>query len=241
MNNLGEAFNILIVIFIKELKIRQKGLISDIIFNIFLTTILYLIIYFIINKNFYVIVNKKTSYLSVFYGIGLSLIISSIKKSEIFINKMNQQYELGNSGNFNEESNISNSFSSKKKYNLYLKENETRNNINGSDSNKSKKKLKGEIDTKSKNFQILFIFVLSLSYLYLTNIIIFYMSFIKTFIYIGDYMYHMQNYHNNILSLYNAYREFLFNENSTIFGIPSYEYLVKQENEIYISINDDIK
>jgi hypothetical protein len=188
-----------------------------------------------------VIVNKKTSYLSVFYGIGLSLIISSIKKSEIVINKMNQEYELGNSGNFNEESNMSNSFSSKKKNNLFLKENEIKNNKNMSqESNKSKKKLRGEIDTKSKYFQYLFIFALILSYLCITTIIIFYALFIKTFIYIGDYMYHMQHYHNNILSLYNAYREFLFNENSTIFGIPSYEYLVKQENEIYLSNNEDI-
>jgi hypothetical protein len=184
-----------------------------------------------------VIVNKKTSYLSVFYGIGLSLIISSIKKSEIFINKMNQEYEFGNSGNFNEDSNISNSFSSKKKYNLCLKENDLKNN---SQESKSKKKLRGEIDTKSKYFQYLFIFALILSYLCITTIIIFYALFIKTFIYIGDYMYHMQHYHNNILSLYNAYREFLFNENSTIFGIPSYEYLVKQENEIYLSNNEDI-
>ena len=130
MNNLGEVFNILIELFIKELKIRQRGVIFNIIFNIFVITILYLIIYYIINKNYYVIVNKKTSYLSVFYGIGLSLIISSIKKSEIFINKMNQEYELGNSGNFNEESNMSNSFSSKKKINLYLKENEIKNNKN---------------------------------------------------------------------------------------------------------------
>ena len=242
MNNLGELFNILIEIFIKELRIRQRGVIFNIAFNIFITTILYLIIYFIINKNYYVIVNKKTSYLSVFYGIGLSLIISSIKKSEIFINKMNQEYELGNSRNFTGESNISNSFSSNKKYNLYIKENETKKNINiPQDSNKSKKKLKGEIDTKSKNFQVLFILVLSLSYICLTSIIIFYMLFIKKFIYIGDYMFHMQNYHNNILCLYNAYREFLFNENSIIFGISSYEYLVKQENEIYISNNEDIK
>ena len=241
MNNLGEVFNILIELFIEELKIRQRGVLLNIIFNIIMSTVLYLIIYFIINKNYYVIVNKKTSYLSVFYGIGLSLIISSIKKSEIFINKMNQEFELGNSGNFNEESNMSNSFSSKKKYNLYLKENEIKSNKNmPQESNKSKKKLKGEIDAKSKNFQILFIFVLSISYLCLTVIIIFYMLFIKRFIYIGDYMYHMQHYHNNILSLYNAYREFLFNENSTIYGIPAYEYLVKHENKIYITNNEDI-
>jgi len=237
MNNLGEAFNILIILFLNELKIRLRGVILNIIFNIFLITVLYLIIYFIINTNYYVIVNKKTSYLSVFYGIGLSLIISSIKKSEIFINKMNQENEIGNNGYFNEESNISNSLSSKKKYNLYLQETEIKKN---QDPNKSKKKLRGENDSKSKNFQILFIFVLSLSYLCLVSIVIFYMLFIKGFIYIGDYMYHMQHYHNNVLSLYNAYREFLFNENSIIYGIPSYEYLVKQENEIYITNNEDI-
>ena len=44
----------------------------------------------------------------------------------------------------------------------------------------------------------------------------------------------MQNYHNNVLYLYNAYREFLFDENSTIFGISSNDYLIRQEKNIFI-------
>ena len=41
----------------------------------------------------------------------------------------------------------------------------------------------------------------------------------------------MQNYHINVLYLYNGYREFLFDENSIIFGIPSNDYLIRQEKK----------
>ena len=49
----------------------------------------------------------------------------------------------------------------------------------------------------------------------------------------------MQNYHNNILYLYNGYREFLFDENSIIFGMQSNDYLIRQENKIYLSSTKD--
>ena len=52
--------------------------------------LLNLIMYIIICRGFVKISNKKASYISVFYGIDLSLIKSSIKKCEFFINKINQ-------------------------------------------------------------------------------------------------------------------------------------------------------
>ena len=82
---------------------------------------------------------------------------------------------------------------------------------------------------------------LALSYLFLETIIVLYTLLTRKFIYNGDYLYHLQHYHNNILYLFNAYREFLFDENSIIFGMPSYEYLIKQESDLYLTCTEDIE
>ena len=50
----------------------------------------------------------------------------------------------------------------------------------------------------------------------------------------------MQNYHNNIIELFNGYREYLFDENHIIFGLPVYEYLIKKEKKIYETDTQDI-
>ena len=50
----------------------------------------------------------------------------------------------------------------------------------------------------------------------------------------------MQNYHNNILELFNSFREYLFDDNHIISGLPTYEYLLKKEKTIYISNTEDI-
>ena len=45
----------------------------------------------------------------------------------------------------------------------------------------------------------------------------------------------MENYHNNIIELFNAYREFLFEQNTLISGISSYDYLIDKEKLFYSS------
>ena len=45
----------------------------------------------------------------------------------------------------------------------------------------------------------------------------------------------MQNYHNNILELFNAYREYLFDEKTIVYGLPSYDYLIKKEELFYLT------
>jgi len=55
----------------------------------------------------------------------------------------------------------------------------------------------------------------------------------------AKYIYHMQNYHNNIAELFNCYREFLFDENTKIYGKNVYDYLIEKEKEIYSTINFD--
>ena len=49
----------------------------------------------------------------------------------------------------------------------------------------------------------------------------------------------MQNYHNNILELFNVYREYLFDEKAIVFGLPSYEYLIKKEESFYLTNSEN--
>jgi hypothetical protein len=49
----------------------------------------------------------------------------------------------------------------------------------------------------------------------------------------------LQNYHNNICELFNCYREFLFDENTKIYGKNVYDYLIGKEKEIYSTNNND--
>ena len=49
----------------------------------------------------------------------------------------------------------------------------------------------------------------------------------------------MQNYHSNICELFNCFREFLFDENTKIYGKNVYDYLIEKEKEIYSTNNND--
>ena len=172
------------------------------------------------------------SYFAVFYGIKLSVIKYSIKKCENFINKINQDEVIKNDI-INEDSNesISNS-------NIDEKRNNIGENI---DSSKGKKKYVKVKNNGWKKIQYAYMIFLASSYLYFQTIIILFTLLTRKYIYNEEYLYHLQNYHNNILYLFNAYREFLFDENSTIFGIPSYDYLIKQESELYLTCTEDIE
>ena len=50
----------------------------------------------------------------------------------------------------------------------------------------------------------------------------------------------MQSYHNNIIELFNSFREYLFDENTIIYGLPVYEYLLKKEEDFYSSNTEAI-
>ena len=76
--------------------------------------------------------------------------------------------------------------------------------------------------------------------IYFEYILILYCIINKKFIFSSNYIFHLQNYHTNILYLYNSYREFFCDENSIIFGIPVYDFLIKKEEELYSTSTNDI-
>jgi len=239
-NNFADILNIQLQLYVDELSIREKYTIIEIIVYSAVYLIIHIIIYLLISHSYFSIIKRKDSYISVFYGIGLSLIKTSIKKCELFINQINENDDVARVKDYDDET--SSIISS---YNF-----NTNNKFNNNFERKSfefNKKIKpvrknrqmGE-DKKSKHFKIKYTFLVIISFLYLFIVFCSFLIISKEFIYCGSYIYHMQNYHNNIIELFNSFREYLFDESHVILGLPSYEYLLKKEKIIYISNTDDI-
>ena len=235
LNNLGQSLQIIIELFLSELKKKKLGSIFNMIIIILLNFIIYVIMFKINDISYFKVVSKKMSYLTIFYEIKLAIIKLSMQKCESFINKINKDEVITEKLGDNNEESIS--AVSIKKIKSLLDFEEKKNN----DKKEEKKKLDIKIkkDRKYFKFRRLFKIFLTISLVFICSVIIFYLLLIRKFIIIGEYIYHMQNYHNNVLYLYNAYREFLFDENSTIFGISSNDYLIRQEKEIYFSSTKD--
>ena len=229
-NNLGDGLNTQLQLFVKEIKSREWSIIINIIIYSCIYLILHIVLYYIINKSYSSIVIRKASYIEVFYGIGLSLIKASIKKCEIFINMINQNNENTKTNDIDEETS---SFISSYNLNNIL-ENDLNNN------KKQKKKRKIGDDKKSTQFKFITKYSLILSFLYLVIVFCTYLFLTKKFVKSGTYILYMQSYHNNIIELFNSFREYLFDENTIIYGLPVYEYLLKKEEDFYSSNTEAI-
>ena len=238
-NSLGNMLNIQIELFETELFEKEFSIKINIILYSIIFFILHLLIYFIISKSYFSIVKKKTSYISVFYGIGLSLIKSSIKKCEMFLNKINQDEDNVKIKEIDEDSSsFISSIEDNNLNKLFMENNNFERksiNINKNIQKPKKQKKKLGDDKKSKQFKFIYRLILIFSIFYLIIIFLIFLIFIKQFINCGSYIFNMQNYHNNILELFNAYREYLFDEKTIVFGLPSYEYLIKKEELFYLT------
>ena len=236
-NNIGLAIRIQFELFVSELSIRETSIFKLIIFITFIYLFVHVLIYFIIFNRYYSIVKKKQSYISVFYGIGLSLIKSSIKKCELFINKINNQNEDNiKTRDMDEETS---SFISSLNFNLNNTLTENNFKMNNKRSKPLQKNQQLGDDKKSKRFRLLFTYSLITSLLYLIIVLFTFLLMTKKFINNANYIYHMQSFHSNIADLFNSYREFLFDENTKINGKNAYDYLIEKEKEIYSTINFD--
>ena len=239
-NNLGNGLNTLLQLFVYELKYRESYILIKIIIYCCIYLFSHIILYLMISASYCSIAKRKTSYIEVFYGIGLSLIKSSIKKCEKFISKINHNYENTQINVINDET--SSFISSSNLNNILLENNFEKTNINNNKKKNNKKqnikKRKLGTDKKSKNFRVILQLAIISSFLHLIIVFFTYLLLTKKFIISGTYILNMQGYHNNIIELFNSYREFLFDENNIIDGLSVHEYLIEKE-EIYYSSNTE--
>ena len=242
-NNLGKGLNLQIQLFINELFLRYKDAIIYMIIFCGIYLVLHIMLFFIICRGYTAIVSRKTSYIAVFYGIGLSLIKSSIQKCEFFINKINQNNDNLKIKDFDEETSSIMLTSNNNLNNIFTENDfERRNKIVNNklrQSVKKRRKLEEKEDKNSKKFRKIYEIFLFISFLYLSIVFYTFLNLTSAFITNGSYIYHMQNYHNTIIELFNSYREYLFDENSVILGLSVYKYVIQKEEDFYSSITEN--
>ena len=249
-NSLAQGLNNQIDLFINEFILRDIYIKKYLIVICCVYLILHIFLFCIICSSYTSIVLRKSSYISVFYGIGLSLIKSSIKKCEFFINKINQNEDINKDNDFEEEVS-SFVFSTNNNLNSIFSDNNFQKNIRSINYNKRKKikkRRKVEEDKNSRKFRKKYQIFLIISFFYLVSIYCTFLLLTKKFKRNGNYIKYLTRFQNNIIELFNGYREYLFNENSIIMGLTAYEYLIYKEKafysnnkENYIFMNNNLK
>lgn len=227
-------------IFKSEISIRRKKIIMLLGIDSVIIFIVYVIIYIVIYLNFLGIIYKKESYISVFYGINLNFIKTSMIKCEKYIERINPNelliaQEKNNDNNDDSDSfyNFDNDLVIMKESNKNIEENNKINNKNG-------KKMKHKEVQQVRIFKIKIIIFLVFCYVYLFVVLLNFILVLNKIEIMGDYIYHQQHFHNNFLNLVNAYREFIFSNDSYMYNLPIYEYVIKAEKEIHLTMSQDI-
>ena len=233
-NQVGTGLNIQIKLFIDELDIKWKKMIKIMIVYSVIYICFHILFYIMICKCFVSIAEKKASYISVFYGIDLSLIKTSIRKCEFFINKINQN-EKSDKLNLIGEDNSTIASNSNFNLNSSLKQ-----NIKDKKPKRLKKGKGIGKDKQTKRFKILVFIAFILSIIIFEIILLATNYFVIKFNQNSTYLNHLQHYHNTIFELFNAFREFLFDENNIISGMRVEEFLIKKQEEFYETNIEDL-
>ena len=237
MNSFGEfdkSFDMLYDIFNYELELLGKKIKTYIYLIISFVFISYSVIYFFGLKYFLSSNIIRINYIKIFYNINSKTLKDLMKNCLNLIDKFKyiQQLDKSQSDYGEEKENISN----KNKIRF--------NEINEISLND------GDINQKSQNIYLSF---LTLFFIIFFFIFMFFLFFY--FVYISKYFYDL--YKNSLdisffskhffilqfspMKIYNAYREYMFDNNSIISNFTPYEYLIHSEIEIYNSIHDSMR
>ena len=261
LNNAGVALNEIINVFVDEIKNKRKDHIKMSYILIFLYLFIIIVTFFLIKINYTHILNKRDSYISTFYQINLSFINLSIKKCEKFLNRLNPNELVSNKeenkndfensvsiSNFDDNtlsteqikknSNNKNSVSISNFDDNTLSTEQIKKNSNNNNQIRIKKR---EVKRKTnKNLIFIFISFLILIFVFLLVPILEFNNYITNFEIMSLYLYHMLHYHNNIISIYNIFSEFLFNRTAIVENTPVLTFLEKTITNTYDTFVEDI-
>ena len=222
-NEVGRGIRNQIDIFIKELKEhlnkkKIKFVIQMVIVFVFL--IIFFIVLFICYK---IIIKKKSSYIEGFYEIKLPFIRESLKNCEQFIYLLKRQKREEESGlEYDKSSETLHNEEDMEK--LFEEDEEKVLNTVNKNMNEKYQNNKMTLSNQSDNRDTLSIIIFSVSILFyfLVNIAFYIMSYFFYYFFTNDvnnyttYLFHLQRIQNNRMEFFNAYREYLFDNNSLI-------------------------
>ena len=252
LNNVGLLLNDQIELYMNEIDLRAKNNKIKVYIILGIIFVLLILIFLLTSKAYNSVIRNKANFFYIFYGIRIETIHQLINNCESFLQKLKKDQKVANDDideERNEDNEEESSFVAQKKNNLIksvLSSNAdpNYNTIDGShakdikDINLKKKNIVEKNEGINYKFSIkLFnycffcfcLIVLAYFFLVINN----YISFVQLISEYVLYNYHLQNYHINIIQIINAYREFLFDDNTIINGTKANDYIDNKMNDIY--------
>ena len=238
LNNFGLAIDILINTYRNELNIIMTRYIIFLQIQLIAYLIVFIIIYIIGIILYSKVVERKKSYMYVFFNINFDFISSAINKCEKFINK----FKLSEEKNQEEEMD----YISEEKLSLIQSEKnfkEPKINIKGNSyriQNNNNKRKEKEC-ANNLIFKLVFgLFLLLMYSLYFVLGFFYLYNISNKGKNIAKFYYHLQHYHSNIIEYFNIFREYLFDNGSIIENDLPFNKLIEKEKNIFGNWTEDI-
>ena len=235
-NNYRNGIEELLKLYGSDYNYKKKEIKIKIIIILVGLFIVFMIVYIIGVKFFLSANQKRVNYINIFYNINSEALKNVISESIILLKKIKESQDK----NFYEENDIENSFEKSKS--LSINKNNNNNKI-GFDNRKSIFVNDKERNHKSvSNINITFIII------YGILIIFFYHYFYHNWSHLFDiikiidinieFSTAFQKYQLQMIDMFNVYREYLFDNGTTILNYTQLEFMRKVEDEIYDTITE---
>jgi len=175
---------------------------------------------------------RRMSYIQVFYDINTNSIKDLISNCEKFLDKLNKNGNK-NLDEFTEE-NVEDAFNLMKNKKLVNSKSKTL-------TNKDQNKNQIIILTNIKIFILFYLFFTFILYSFFPFFIYYIFNICQKSIAYSSFFLRCNQFHSNILDLFNVYREYIFDNQSIIQEMSPFEFLTQSELLSYETITDDTR
>ena len=219
-----------------ELYIQEKYIIIVYIIMSILVFIIFFIISIFMIFGYISTARRRINYMQVFFGISDISIKNLISNCEKLMNKLKKNEDK----NIQEDTeDIEGDISEEKSMIQNKKQNETSRNMTLINNQKTNNKAKLSLNNiLFITFYIIFMIWMYIFYPY-NGYLLFNIS--KNSIDYSAFILKMNNFHNNIIEVFNMYREYLFNNSTSFDAIALIEDIRTMESEIFEDISEEVK
>ena len=255
LNTGGTLLDLQIELYLNELERRGKKNKILLCVEHCIIILVFILIIIILSNSYSSFLKTKANYFYIFYGINIETIHNLANKCQFFLQKLKkEEKELieENEEMENEDDEESSFINPKQKlaqttiidnninYNIFSQNRRKGGGINNITlSQKISKENDINFKFSSCLFTIYFSIYLLIILIYLLIIINDYFSFMTLIYEYAVYNIKLSKYQNDVIGVFNAYREFLFDENTIIDGKISNDYIDDKLKEMYSTKFDD--
>ena len=240
-NDYARAINLLIELYFYELETQANSIKLVIIIILVIFFIIYGIIYALITYYFIATSRKRASYIEILYGIEEKVLKIFIINCENFYKKMlkNEIKTL------NEEEDEEEEFKDSEDDNQsYIKKQKVKRKSIFIPKERNDESIELKITSKLPDnifgFMFRFAFLLLITFAFFVFNSIFFINLENKAILISKYFYKVQNFHANMIDIFIAFRQYVFDDSIIIYNMLPFDYLDQTEKGSYETLSDDV-